>query len=105
MPSLRDATAESPAPVRAVANAVTQWIDKLGSVWVEGQIAHGGYCPEAVADARRELACDSLRDPRTSIQTAAEQSGFQLRSAFHRAFKRWTGETPMGFRRRVRSHH
>ncbi len=39
MPSLRDATAESPAPVRAVANAVAQWIDKLGGVWVEGQIA------------------------------------------------------------------
>ena len=25
--------------MRAVANAVTQWIDRLGSVWVEGQIA------------------------------------------------------------------
>lgn len=38
MSSLRDATAEQPAPVRAVANALTQWIDKLGAVWVEGQI-------------------------------------------------------------------
>ncbi|HXH77616.1 exodeoxyribonuclease VII large subunit [Nocardioides sp.] len=39
MPSLRDATPESPAPVRAVANAVSQWIDRLGGVWVEGQLA------------------------------------------------------------------
>lgn len=39
MTSLRDATPEAPAPVRAVANALSQWIDKLGVVWVEGQIA------------------------------------------------------------------
>lgn len=38
MPSLRDATAESPAPVRAVANALSQWIGQLGAVWVEGQV-------------------------------------------------------------------
>ncbi|MGN0064203.1 MAG: exodeoxyribonuclease VII large subunit [Nocardioides sp.] len=39
MTSLRDATPEAPAPVRSVANAVSQWIDRLGAVWVEGQIA------------------------------------------------------------------
>ena len=38
MPSLRDATVESPAPVRAVANALSQWIGQLGAVWVEGQV-------------------------------------------------------------------
>jgi exodeoxyribonuclease VII large subunit len=38
VPSLRDATAESPAPVRAVANALSQWIGQLGAVWVEGQV-------------------------------------------------------------------
>ncbi|MEI2714557.1 MAG: exodeoxyribonuclease VII large subunit [Nocardioides sp.] len=39
MASLRDATPESPAPVRAVANALQGWIDRLGTVWVEGQLA------------------------------------------------------------------
>jgi exodeoxyribonuclease VII large subunit len=39
MSSLRDTTLESPAPVRAVANAIAQYVDKLGTVWVEGQIA------------------------------------------------------------------
>ncbi|WP_263283280.1 exodeoxyribonuclease VII large subunit [Nocardioides rotundus] len=38
MPSLRDATAESPAPVRALAMALTDWIGRLGSVWIEGQV-------------------------------------------------------------------
>ncbi|WP_370248923.1 exodeoxyribonuclease VII large subunit [Nocardioides sp.] len=30
---------ENPAPVRTVANALAGWIDRLGAVWVEGQIA------------------------------------------------------------------
>jgi hypothetical protein len=30
---------EKPAPVRAIANAVSGWIDRLGAVWVEGQVA------------------------------------------------------------------
>jgi exodeoxyribonuclease VII large subunit len=30
---------ESPAPVRQIANAIAGWIDRLGPVWVEGQIA------------------------------------------------------------------
>ncbi|MEO9016709.1 MAG: exodeoxyribonuclease VII large subunit [Mycobacterium sp.] len=31
-------SAESPFPVRAVATRVKSWIDRLGSVWVEGQL-------------------------------------------------------------------
>ncbi|GAW51017.1 MULTISPECIES: exodeoxyribonuclease VII large subunit [unclassified Nocardioides] len=30
---------ESPAPVRQVANAIAGWVDRLGAVWVEGQVA------------------------------------------------------------------
>ncbi len=30
---------ESPAPVRQIANAISGWVDRLGAVWVEGQIA------------------------------------------------------------------
>ena len=30
---------ESPAPVRQIANAISGWIDRLGAIWVEGQIA------------------------------------------------------------------
>ncbi|MDP3894740.1 exodeoxyribonuclease VII large subunit [Nocardioides sp.] len=32
-------TPESPAPVRQIANAIAGWVDRLGAVWVEGQIA------------------------------------------------------------------
>ena len=30
---------EQPAPVRQIANAISQWVDRLGAVWVEGQVA------------------------------------------------------------------
>jgi exodeoxyribonuclease VII large subunit len=30
---------EQPAPVRQIASAISGWIDRLGAVWVEGQIA------------------------------------------------------------------
>ena len=28
---------EKPAPVRLIAQAISQWVDRLGAVWVEGQ--------------------------------------------------------------------
>ena len=34
-----ETTPEAPAPVRQIANAIAGWIDRLGAVWVEGQIA------------------------------------------------------------------
>src|SRR5687767_8813587 len=38
VPSLRETTADAPAPVRAISNALSQWIGQLGPVWVEGQV-------------------------------------------------------------------
>ena len=34
-----ETSAQSPAPVRQIANAIAGWMDRLGPVWVEGQIA------------------------------------------------------------------
>lgn len=34
-----ETSVEKPAPVRAIANAISGWIDRLGPVWVEGQVA------------------------------------------------------------------
>ena len=91
VPSLRDATAESPAPVRAVANAVAQWIDRLGGVWVEGQIAQVNRRPgmqtvfmtlrDTVADISVTLTCarslvDSMNPP--LVEGASGTSTFLL---------------------------
>jgi exodeoxyribonuclease VII large subunit len=40
-------SAENPFPVRAVAIRVAGWIDKLGTVWVEGQVAQLNMRPDA----------------------------------------------------------
>ena len=34
-----DTSPERPAPVRQIANAISGWVDRLGPVWVEGQVA------------------------------------------------------------------
>ncbi|MGF2953451.1 exodeoxyribonuclease VII large subunit [Mycobacterium sp. THU-M116] len=38
-PNAQENSAENPFPVRAVAIRVAGWIDRLGTVWVEGQLA------------------------------------------------------------------
>ena len=55
---------------------------------------------ELVDAVRRELSLRYLADARISIQEAAFLLAFPDVSAFHRAFFRWTGETPSRFRAR-----
>jgi exodeoxyribonuclease VII large subunit len=69
---------ESPAPVRSIANAISGWVDKLGAVWVEGQVAQVSRRPgiqtvfmtlrDSVADISVPVTCsrtilDSLNPP------------------------------------------
>jgi AraC-like DNA-binding protein len=48
---------------------------------------------------RRELAAQYLGNQRLAIAEVAYLLGFSQTSAFHRAFKRWTGSTPSEYRR------
>jgi AraC-like DNA-binding protein len=43
-----------------------------------------------------------LKDEGRSIKEIAAELGFSELSAFHRAFKRWTGDTPVTFRARTK---
>ncbi|MBC9734942.1 exodeoxyribonuclease VII large subunit [Nocardioides marmotae] len=67
-----------PAPVRQIANAIAGWVDRLGAVWVEGQVAQVSRRPglgtvfmtlrDAVADISVPVTCsrvlfDSLNPP------------------------------------------
>ena len=49
---------------------------------------------------RQELAARLFRDNRVAIPEVAFLTGFSELSAFYRAFKRWTGQTPAEFRSR-----
>jgi AraC-like DNA-binding protein len=51
-----------------------------------------------IDEARRAVACASLRRRDVAIKDLAHRLGFSEPSAFHRAFKRWTGMTPAQFR-------
>jgi len=44
-----------------------------------------------------------LSNPRYSVAEVAFLLGFAELSSFYRAFKRWTGQTPVDFRRATRS--
>ena len=51
-------------------------------------------------EVRRAVAIEQLRRTQASVTAIAEQIGFQEPSAFHRAFKKWTGESPGRYRAR-----
>lgn len=52
-----------------------------------------------LSDLRRDLAVRYLADARLEIGEVGFLLGFQDATAFHRAFKRWTGSTPAQHRR------
>ena len=56
---------------------------------------------ELVNERRRVLASHLLTVPTLSIGEVAHMVGYPRVSAFHRAFKRWTGTSPQAYRRRL----
>lgn len=61
--------------------------------------AEGVSFADLVARAQANIAERLLRDAARTIEAVAYDMGFSSASAFHRAFRRWTGQTPMSFRR------
>ncbi|GAA1842200.1 exodeoxyribonuclease VII large subunit [Pseudonocardia ailaonensis] len=54
-------TEEEPWPVRTVTRKITEWIDRLGTVWIEGQLA------QVTARAGTGTAFLTLRDPVANV--------------------------------------
>lgn len=50
-------------------------------------------------EMRRGLAMDALLSSRRNVADLAADLGFSEPSAFHRAFRKWTGKSPASFRR------
>jgi AraC-like DNA-binding protein len=54
---------------------------------------------ELVSSTQREISLNLLQESAYSIGEIAFQTGFSEQSAFNRAFKRWTGQPPIAFRK------
>ncbi len=100
-----ETSASSPAPVRQIANLISQYVDRLGVVWVEGQIAQINRRPgiqtvfmtlrDSVADISVPLTVprdrvDGLATPLVegaSVVVAAKPSYYANRGSFSLAVR------------------
>lgn len=72
---------------------------KLGERSLQRRLADDGLTFDAIVEeVRRELALRYLADPALAIGEIAYLLGYSEPSAFHRAFRRWTGRTPEAWR-------
>jgi AraC-like DNA-binding protein len=54
---------------------------------------------DLVASVLQRAAQELLQNGHVSVDETARATGYSETTAFHRAFKRWTGVTPKEFRR------
>jgi AraC-like DNA-binding protein len=65
-------------------------------------IREGTTYQDLVENLRRNTALHHLAHSDLSITQVAQLTGFTGKAPFHRAFRRWTGDTPAGYRRKQR---
>jgi AraC-like DNA-binding protein len=91
-----------PAPHRVPMAEVAQALS-LSERSLQRCLAASGRSYNAIAIAAAAAAATRLLEQDLlSIKQTAHEMGFSEPSAFHRAFKRWTGKTPGAFRPRPR---
>ncbi|MDD9965815.1 MAG: AraC family transcriptional regulator ligand-binding domain-containing protein, partial [Myxococcales bacterium] len=62
----------------------------------------GATYTDLVATWRKRWAVHYLSQPSPNLKAMSEQLGYSHQVGFHRAFKRWTGQTPLAYHRRLR---
>lgn len=88
-------------PEGASADAVARELN-LSVRTLQRRLVACGTTDHEVSDAvRARLAAGYLTDPAVSVSEVAFLLGFSEQSAFNRAFRRWTGESPGRWRRRT----
>lgn len=71
---------------------------------LQRRLADAGWqFSDLLDETRRELATHYLRDSRTTLTDAAFLVGYSDLTAFHRAFRRWFGQTPLDYQRQHRA--
>jgi AraC-like DNA-binding protein len=71
----------------------------MGNRTLARRLAENGVSfRDLIQKAQESIAIDLLKNTSRSIAEIAFETGFSEQSAFNRAFKRWTGQTPVEFR-------
>ena len=97
---------------RQVSQALSQGIPTLSEIasqfgmsgrTLQRHLSDRGYSFQTVVDeSRRELAERLLTETSYPLAEVSFLTGFSEQSAFNRAFKRWSGQTPRSFRIKAR---
>ncbi len=100
------------AKVRAVLRPLqSAWPDlqtvaaalRMAAPTLQRHLASEGTSFQSLKDeVRRDLAILRLRSSNVALKTLASELGFSDSSAFHRAFRDWTGSAPSAYRRNGR---
>ena len=85
----RGATATAVArAMRMTARTLSRKLEQEGTTFAD-ELDH----------ARRELGLAYMADSEVSLKEVAFALGFAHVESFHRAFRRWTGDTPLAYRK------
>ena len=72
---------------------------RLSSTTLQRRLQQEGLSYQRLKDdLRRDIAIDLLSSGSMTVAEVAARTGFQETSAFHRAFKKWTGVSPGSYR-------
>lgn len=110
--SLADEAGLEPRVRHTVTNVLSEGVPTVSSIaselamsarTLQRRLAGQGHSFQGVVDrARKQLAQRLLTETDFSLAEVAFFTGFSEQSAFSRAFKRWTGQTPRSYRLRAR---
>ena len=81
---------------------ITQICEHMGmsSRTLSRRLAESGITfRELVRNTQEKISKNLLKNSSSSISEVAFQTGFSEQSAFNRAFKRWTGQSPTAYRK------
>lgn len=85
------------------ANEVAQALN-ITARTLRNRLAERGTHFQSILDqVRAQMACAELSRTRTKVEHIAWRVGFQDAPSFRRAFKRWTGLTPLEYRQRAQT--
>jgi len=99
---IRDFLIREGFPHRSDMASVARWLGMSARSLRRRLADEGKRYDDIVVEAHCALARQLVAEGERSIQEVAFEMGFASSSAFHRAFKRWTGHSPQAWRARSR---